>query len=76
MNREAAIFGAAALLIVGVLAGLGLQRAEATAPGPYQIAGQAGPGNVWVANTATGEVRLCRPPLEFAKKPKCGPWGR
>ena len=74
-NRTTIFIGAVFIAVLMLILSMS-REGTAVSPGPFQIAGQAGPGNVWMANTTTGEVRLCRPPLSFVKKPECGPWGR
>ena len=76
MNKGTAMV-AALFFFAGALLSQPLWReAAANPPGWTQIAPQANTGNVWVLKTATGQLRLCQPPVEDGEAPECGSWTR
>ncbi len=67
MTYPQAIVAAAALFAVAlIVTDSRPTTAQARRAGSYQIAPQAVTGNVWIVNTATGDLRLCKPPPTFA----------
>ncbi len=73
IDRTAMVAGAS--FVAGLLVSQPIWRqAEAVPLGPYQIAPQANTGNVWVVNTATGQLRICLPPAKGDAAPECRAW--
>ena len=66
MNYPQAIVVAAALIAVAlIVTDSRPTTAQAARAGSYQIAPQAVTGNVWIVNTLSGDLRLCKPPTSF-----------
>ena len=66
--------GVGALIVSAVVVVLYPSNAHSPEAGRFQIIAQANSGNVWVADTSTGNVRLCLPPNDRRQPPKCWQW--
>ena len=74
MKPILAASGVAALIVSTVALALYPSSASSPEAGRFQIIAQANSGNVWVADTSTGSVRLCLPPNDRRQPPECWQW--
>ncbi len=74
MKSLLAASGVAALIVSAVVVVLYPSSASSPEAGRFQIIAQANSGNVWVADTSTGNVRLCLPPNDRRQPPECWQW--